>query len=133
MRKILMVLLLGLVASPVFAKPKTKVYSTNCTRVWAAVKKAAALPVYHFSDLDDAQKKGIVSTGNAFTGNRYLDITLTGTGETCTVAVNGNYSGLEHDDKGDLYKRIDAALATIPDEAAAPTPTPSAPAPDTKK
>ena len=64
--------------------------------------------------LDDAQKKGIVSTGSNLTGKRNLDITLTGTPNSCTVAVGGMFSGLVHNDKGDLFTRIDKELLEVP-------------------
>jgi hypothetical protein len=116
MKQCFMAVILTTLASPIFAKPKEQVYAASCERVWAAVKIATAPPHYNFSQLDDAQKKGIVSTGNAFSGKRYLDITLTSSGETCTVALGGNFSGITHNDKGDLFKRIEDALAQVPIE-----------------
>lgn len=113
MKHTLLVLLLIACARPTLAKPKEKIYPASCDRVWAAVKIATGPPHYNFAQLDDTQKKGIVSTGNAVSGKRYLDITLTGTGDTCTVAIGGNFSGLAHNDKGDLFKRIDDALITV--------------------
>ena len=107
-------------ANPVFAKPKEQVFAASCDRVWSAVKIATAPPHYNFAQLDDAQKKGIVSTGNAVSGKRYLDITLTGSGETCTVALGGNFSGITHNDKGDLFKRIEEALAQAASEKKPP-------------
>jgi hypothetical protein len=119
MKQALAALLLVTVASPAFAKPRLKSYSVSCDNVWAAVKSATAPPHYNFAQLDDSQKKRIVSTGNTVSGKRYLDITLTGSGDTCTVAVGGNFSGLAHDDKGDLYKRIDEALTETSTQAPA--------------
>jgi hypothetical protein len=116
MKQFLIALVLITFASPVFAKPKEQVFAASCDRVWSAVKIATAPPHYNFAQLDDAQKKGIVSTGNAVSGKRYLDITLTGSGETCTVALGGNFSGITHNDKGDLFKRIEEALAQAPSE-----------------
>jgi hypothetical protein len=117
MRQTFIALAVLVVASPAFAKPRLKTYQVSCDHVWAAVKIASAPPHYNFAQLDDAQKKGMISTGNDFSGKRYLDITLTGSGETCTVAVGGQYSGIAHDDKGDLYKRIDEALIAPPPDA----------------
>jgi len=117
MKRTLIVLVLTLTASPAFAKPKEKTYPANCDRVWAAVKRATAPPHYNFAQLDDAQKKGIVSMGNTFSGKRYLDITLTGSGDTCKVAIGGNFSGLVHNDKGDLFKRIDEAVTETSSES----------------
>jgi hypothetical protein len=97
------------------AKPKENTYPASCDRVWLAVKRATAPPHYNFAQLDDALKKGIVSTGNFATGKRSLDITLSGTGNTCTVAIGGSFSGLIHNDKGDLFERIREILVEIPE------------------
>jgi hypothetical protein len=106
----IVILILAFASTPMLAKPKDQTYPASCDRVWAAVKVATAPPHYNFAQLDDTQKKGLVSTGNTLSGKRYLDITLTGSGDTCTVAVGGNFSGLAHNDKGDLFKRIEDAL-----------------------
>jgi hypothetical protein len=92
------------------AKPKENIYPASCDRVWAAVKRATAPPHYNFAQLDDAQMKGMISTGNFATGKRVLDITLSGTGNSCTIAIGGIFSGLVHNDKGDLFDRIKRAL-----------------------
>ncbi|MHB1700825.1 MAG: hypothetical protein ACYCSN_11995 [Acidobacteriaceae bacterium] len=109
-------------ALPLLAKPKEKVYPSSCDKVWAAVKTATSSSHYNYAQLDDAHRKGIVSTGNALTGKRYLDITLTGDQNTCTVALGGVFSGFVHDDKGDLFGRIGEALAQP-----APNANPAAP------
>ncbi len=112
-----------------FAKPKVKTYPQNCSQVWTAVKTATASSHYNFAQLDDAQKKGLVSTGNNLTGKRYLDITLTSpTPDTCDVAVGGIFSGFAHDDKGDLFGRIEEALKS-PAPSATPSATQTQPAP----
>ncbi len=113
-----------------FAKPKVKIYPQNCNQVWAAVKTATASSHYNFAQLDDAQKKGMVSTGNNWSGKRYLDIALTSpTPDTCDVAVGGVFSGLAHDDKGDLFGRIEEALKAPPQAATPSAATPSAASP----
>ena len=98
------------VAMPALAAPKQKTFTASCDQVWVAVKSATAPPHYNFAMLDDAQKKGVISTGNNLSGKRNLDLALSGSGETCTVALGGTFSGLAHDDKGDLFKRIESEL-----------------------
>lgn len=112
MKRALILLIATLTVIPAFAKPKTKAYPASCDRVWAAVKRATAPPHYNFAMMDDVQKKGIVSTGGALTGKRNLDITVSGTGDSCTVAVGGVFSGLVHNDKGDLFNRIEKELTS---------------------
>lgn len=130
-KRILCAVALLLLAAPAFAKPKTKTYTQGCDVVWPAVKSAVASQHYNFADMNDGTMKGLVSTGNNWSGKRYLDITVTApSGGGCTVAIGGTYSGIEHNDKGDLFKRIDEGLAGGPAAAGAPAATPAAsPAP----
>jgi len=104
------VVLAVVLATSVSAKPKEKVYAASCDRVWAAVKTATAPPHYNFATYNDQEKKAMVSTGNTWSGKRYLDISLHGQGDSCTVAVGGQFSGITHNDKGDLFQRIQDAL-----------------------
>jgi hypothetical protein len=113
-KSVFIVLGLTLALVPAFAKPKAKTYPASCDRVWSAVKRASVLSQYNFAMLDDAQKKGILSTGNNLSGKRNLDITLTGTGDSCTVAIGGIFSGLVHNDKGDLFNRIEEGVMETP-------------------
>ena len=64
MKQLLIAMVLVAFAAPVFAKPKEQVFTASCNQVWSAVKIATAPPHYNFAQLDDAQKKGIVSTGD---------------------------------------------------------------------
>jgi hypothetical protein len=130
LKRTLVAMIMALAAAiPMLAKPKENTYATNCDRVWVAVKRATAQPHYNFAQLDDAQKKGIVSTGNFATGKRLLDITLSGTGSTCTVAIGGSFSGLAHNDKGDLFERIKEALIETPESPAETTAKANTPSP----
>lgn len=112
---VLAVMVMCAVVVPGFAKPKEKTFATTCDRVWIALKRVATPPHYNFSDLDESQKKGIISTGNFATGKRFLDITLLPSAGGCTVAIGGSFSGIAHNDKGDLFKRIEEALVDIPE------------------
>ncbi|MBZ5697872.1 MAG: hypothetical protein LAN18_04935 [Acidobacteriia bacterium] len=119
-------LILLLTASPAFAKPATKTFPASCERVWQVVESIPTGPGHPYSSsmLDDKRLKAEFVTGHgAWTGKRTLYLTLSGTGDTCEVAVEGIFSGLAHNDKGDLFKRIEQALVE----------TPSKPAPEVKK
>jgi hypothetical protein len=101
-----MVVLIFLSAS-CFAKSKEKVYPISCEKLWAAVKKTAGPPYYNVSQMNDANKTGLVVAGTALSGTRMLSIALTGEGDSCTLSIQGAFSGLAHNDKGDLLKRIE--------------------------
>ncbi len=118
MRKLILLLTLLLVASPALAKPRTKSYPVSCDRVWKAVEAVAAAKDYSSSMLDDKRQKAqfVMGHGN-WTGKRTLYLTLAGSGDSCEVAVEGVFSGLAHNDKGDLFKRIEHALTETPSES----------------
>jgi hypothetical protein len=122
MKSLVITLILLLAASPALAKPRTKTYPASCERVWQAVQSIAAdTKEYSSSMLDDARHKAELVTGHgAWTGKRTLYLTLSGTGDTCEVAVEGIFSGLAHNDKGDLFKRIEQALVETPSKPASP-------------
>ena len=46
-------------------------------------------------------------------------VTLVSEGTGCQMQVVSNYSGWEHDDKGDFKQRVDASLAKLKDAKAA--------------
>jgi len=120
MKYTLIVLVLALAASPAFAKPRTKTYRSSCERIWKVVESIPTGPGHPYSSsmLDDKRLKAQFVTGHgALTGKRTLYLTLSGTGDTCEVAVEGVFSGLAHNDKGDLFKRIEEALTETPPES----------------
>lgn len=107
-------LILVAAASPALAKPATRTYSRSCAQVWQVVESTPTGPGHPYSSsmLDDKRLKAEFVTGHgAWTGKRTLYLTLSGSGDTCTVAIEGVFSGLAHDDKGDLFKRIERALS----------------------
>src|SRR5437879_7811799 len=114
MKTLLIALILLVAASPALAKPATKTYPRSCAQVWQVVESTPTVPGHPYSSsmLDDKRFKAEFVTGHgAWTGKRTLYLTLSGTGDTCTVAIEGVFSGLAHDDKGDLFKGIDNALS----------------------
>lgn len=98
-------------ASVAFAKPKpkTKTYPASCATVWE-ITKATVQQHYDVLSLNDQTQSGSFTTGSAWTGVRPIAFSLSGTGESCTVAVTGHFSGLIHNDKGDFFKRIEESL-----------------------
>ena len=101
-------------AVPAFAKPATKTYAHSCAQVWQAIESTPTGPGHPYSSsmLDDKRHKAEFVTGHGvLTSKRTLYVSLSGSGDSCTVAIEGVFSGLAHNDKGDLFKRIERALA----------------------
>lgn len=107
----MLVLTMCFSAPGVFAKPRTQTYPVSCDRAWKAVEEVANGKEYTSSMMDDKRHKAELVTGHGnWTGKRTLYLTLTGSGDSCEVAVEGIFSGLAHNDKGDLFKRIEDAI-----------------------
>ncbi len=99
-------------AHSAYAKPRTKVYPMPCDKVWNAVENLAdQKKAYTSSMLDDKRMKAEFVTGHGnWTGKRSLYLELSPGAEGCTASIEGVFSGIAHDDKGDLFKRLDDAL-----------------------
>jgi hypothetical protein len=69
----------------------------------------------------------VTITGAAL--QRTNHVTLVSKGTSCEMQVVSNYSGFEHDDKGDFKKRVDESLAKLK----APTPSQPAKTPEANK
>src|SRR5438105_2252528 len=96
------------------AKPRTKTYALTCDRVWKAVETVASSGEYVATMLDDRRHKAQFTMGKgAWNSQRSIFVTLDNSeANCCAVTVEGTFSGFAHNDKGDLFKRLDAALPT---------------------
>ncbi len=115
--KTILLALVVLAPIPLLAKPATKTFPVSCDRLWQAVTSIPTGPGHPYSSsmLDDKRMKAEFVTGHgAWTGKRTMYLTLSGSGDTCELAVEGVFSGITHNDKGDFFKRIDEALEKKP-------------------
>lgn len=90
-------------------KPVMKTFAAPCTELWEAAKSAVE-GHYDVLNLDDQKMAGSFTTGSVWSGVRPLAFSLKGSEANCTVSVTGHFSGVIHNDKGDFFKRIQAAL-----------------------
>ena len=109
----LLIVVLATVAS---AKPRTKIYPAPCERVWKAVETIAK-EYYNpsLSVLDNQKLRADLTIGkHGFaTAPRTINVALSRSEAGCEVVVDGNFSGLAHNDKGDLFKRIGEATSHV--------------------
>jgi len=122
MMRFLVVALLSLtIALPAFGKTYKSTYPDPCSEVWAAVKDTLSNPEnYSVAESDDAKMTASYNVKHAahvtITGaalQRTNHVTLVSKGTVCEMQVVSNYSGFEHDDKGDFRKRVDESLAKL--------------------
>lgn len=118
--RVLFLALMSLVlALPAFGRTYKTSYPVSCNQVWGAVKNTLSSPDnYAVVESDDAKMTASYNVKHSVHANvsgavlqRTNHVTLVPKGEGCEMQVVSNYSGWEHDDKGDFKKRVDEFLA----------------------
>ena len=135
-RLVIVALLSLAVALPAFGKTYKSTYPVACSEVWSAVKDTLSNPEnYSVVESDDAQMKATYDVKHSAHVNisgaalqRKNHVTLVAKGAGCEMQVVSNYSGWEHDDKGDFKKRVDESLAKAKAAPPAQPAKPEAPA-----
>ena len=120
-RLVVVALMLLALALPAFGKTYKSTYSMQCSDLWPAVKDVLSnADNYDVSQSDDAQMHADYSVKHAahvtITGallQRTNHVTLVQKGDGCEMQVVSNYSGFEHNDKGDFKTRVDESLAKL--------------------
>jgi hypothetical protein len=131
--RVVVVALISLVlALPMFGKTYKSTYPVPCSEVWGAVKDTLSNPEnYVVKESDDTKMTAAYSVKHSVHVNvtgavlqRTNHVTLVSKGKGCEMQVGSNFSGWEHDDKGDFKKRVDEFLAkpkaSMPPEPAKP-------------
>ncbi len=122
MMKSLVVVLMSLaLALPAFGKTYKSTYTVPCSEVWGAVKDTLSNPEnYSVVESDDTQMKASYDVKHSAHVNisgaalqRTNHVTLVSKGTGCEMQVVSNYSGWEHNDKGDFKTRVDESLAKV--------------------
>jgi hypothetical protein len=109
---------LGL-ALPMFAETYKNAYPVPCGDLWSAVKDTLGNPQnYEVKKTDESKmtasykvKHSIHITITESILQRTNKVTLVPMATGCEMQVVSNYSGIEHDDRGDFKKRVDESLA----------------------
>jgi hypothetical protein len=108
-------------ALPAFAMTYKTNYPIPCNQVWVAVKDMLSVPEnYTVVTSDDTQMNASYDVKHSAHVNvsatvlqRTNKVILVTKGTGCEMQVVSNYSGWEHNDKGDFKKRVDESLAKI--------------------
>jgi hypothetical protein len=110
-------------AMPSFGKTYKSTYPVACSEVWSAVKDTLNnAENYSVEKNDDAQMTASYNVKHSAHLNisgaalqRTNHVTLVPKGTACEMQVVSNYSGWEHNDKGDFQKRVEASMAKMKD------------------
>ena len=106
-------------ALPMFGETYKSSYPMPCGDVWGAVKDTLGNPQnYEVKKTDDAKmtasykvKHAIHITITESILQRTNKVTLVPNATGCEMQLVSNYSGIEHDDKGDFKKRVEESMA----------------------
>ena len=110
-----------LLTIPSFAKTYKSTYSVPCSEVWPAVSDVLArADNYNLKAKEDAKmhadyevKHDVHVNVSGTLLQRTNHVTLVAKGAGCEMQVVSNFSGWEHDDKGDFKKRVDEAMLKL--------------------
>jgi hypothetical protein len=134
MPKSLLVALITIIfALPAMGYTYKSTYAVACDQLWPAVKVVLSNPDnYAIESSDDAQMNAAYQVKHAVHANvsgallqRTNHVKLVTKGTGCEMRVGSNYSGWEHNDRGDFKQRVDESLAKL--DASKP-PKPAEPA-----
>jgi hypothetical protein len=119
--RVVLVAMILLLALPVFSKTYKNTYPDPCGQVWTAVKDTLSTPdSYTVVENNDAQMSASYDVKHSAHVNisgtllqRTNKVTLVPKGTGCEMQVVSNYSGWEHNDRGDFKTRVDEALTKL--------------------
>jgi hypothetical protein len=120
-RIVVVVLVMFVLAMPLSGETYKDTYPIPCSDLWAAAKDTLSNPDnYTVVKSEDGKMTAtykvkhtahVTITGAVLQRNN--KVTLVTKGTSCEMQVVSNYSGFEHDDRGDFKKRVDESLAKL--------------------
>lgn len=112
MKRFILMLAALAVAVPGFAKTHKDVFDIPCTALWPAVKDTLRNSgKYGIIGIDSTEMTASYNIGGFLGGKRINSLVLNPKGDSsCEMQVQTSYSGLEHNDAGDLKKRVQESL-----------------------
>lgn len=120
MKRFILAILLPLLALPAYAKTHSDLYKVSCSVLWPAVKDTLRNSgKYGIIGIDNEEMTASYNIGGTLGGKRTNSVILNSKENGCEMQVQTAYSGLTHDDAGDLKKRVDESLIKL--QGAQPT------------
>jgi hypothetical protein len=120
-RLVVVALMALALALPALGKTYKSTYPVSCSDLWPAVKDTLGnVENYNVVDSDDTKMTASYGVKHAahvtITGavlQRTNKVALVPKDTGCEMQVVSNYSGFEHNDKGDFKTRVDESLAKL--------------------
>ena len=125
MKQILAVFLLLTFGFPALAKTHKDMFDVPCSTLWPAVKDALRNSgKYGIIGIDSTEMTASYNIGGFMGGKRINSLVLNSQGDKCEMQVQTAYSGVVHNDEGDLRKRVEESLAKLQTAKAPPSTKP---------
>jgi len=129
MKRFFTVFLLRTLTGSALAKTHSDVFSVPCTVLWAAVKGTLRNSgKYGIIGIDNTEMTASYNIGGFPGGKRINSLVLNDKGNDCEMQTQTAFSGLAHDDAGDLKKRVEESLAKLQSAKTNPSVAPQTPA-----
>ena len=114
MKRFVLLILLLTLALPALAKTHKDVYNVPCSVLWPAVKDTLRNSgKYGIIGIDNEEMTASYNIGGTLGGKRTNSVVLNSKENSCEMQVQTAYSGITHDDAGDLKKRVDESLVKL--------------------
>jgi hypothetical protein len=127
MKRLAVLFFLVLLATSAIAKTHNDMFNVPCSVLWPAVKDTLRNSgKYGVIGIDNNEMTASYNIGGFMGGKRINSLILNDKGQSCELQVQTSYSGLTHDDAGDMKDRIEKSLQKLQAQKAAEPPKPAA-------
>ena len=115
MKRCLSVFLVLILSGAAFAKTHKDLFNVPCSELWPAVKDTLRNSGYYgIIGISNEEMTASYNIGGNLGGKRINSLVLNSQGENaCEMQVQTAYSGVIHNDEGDLKKRVDQSLKKL--------------------
>ena len=121
MKRLLVVLFLIMLGGSAIAKTHHDMFDVPCSTLWPAVKDTLRNSgKYGIIGIDNQEMTASYNIGGYMGGKRINSLVLNPKGNQCELQVQTSYSGLVHNDEGDLKDRIEQSLKKLQASGAQP-------------
>jgi hypothetical protein len=114
LKRLAVLFLLVLFATSAIAKTHNDMFNVPCSVLWPAVKDTLRNSgKYGVIGIDNNEMTASYNIGGFMGGKRINSLILNDKGQSCELQIQTSYSGLTHDDAGDMKDRIEKSLAKL--------------------
>src|SRR5215471_19452655 len=114
MQRLLVVLFLIMFGGSAIAKTHHDMFDVPCSTLWPAVKDTLRNSgKYGIIGIDNQEMTASYNIGGYMGGKRTNSLILNPKGNQCELQVQTSYSGLAHNDEGDLKDRVEQSLKKL--------------------